>query len=532
MKTKLLLLFLLSYSSLSFSDEYYWYVATVSGNHLNDGARFSSADLACDSPLSPGGHSWLDPYTVVGVVTTKVTPPQVAVCQLKRIGSSREFNYAFRVTQCSGELVINPSMAASCIIPPPDTVDEPKNTGTCCQKEGNPINVGTGNKFDVHTDYTGTGSFPLVLQRIYNSNDSVASTRIGQHWRHSYDKVISNTSAAAVVNVYRADGKVLNFILFDSNWRPDADITDQLVELKDVQSQRIGWQYTTSDDIIETYDVDGKLILLTNRAGLTQTLDYELTLAQGGDDDSSTLDKVTDAFGRTISFSYDTAGRIITIHAPGGEEYAYGYDGNNNLNSVSYPDETSGDNTDNPTRIYHYENTNFVHALTGITDETGQRYATYAYDSEGRAVMSEHAGSAQRIELTYNADGTTSVVDSIGRSQTYHFEVQHGVVKVGQIDGGLCTTCSNTSKNTTYDTNGFVASRTDFNDNVTTYINDTRGLELSRTEAVGTPEERTITTEWDLTFRLPIKITEPGKITTLTYDSQGRFLERKEEKAQ
>jgi YD repeat-containing protein len=81
----------------------------------------------------------------------------------------------------------------------------------------------------------------------------------------------------------------------------------------------------------------------------------------------------------------------------------------------------------------------------------------------------------------------------------------------------------------TYDANGFVASRTDFNDIVTTFVNDSRGLQTSRTEAVGTPEERTITTEWHPTFRLPIRITEPGKITTFTYDAQGRLLERKVE---
>ncbi|MGH8571940.1 MAG: hypothetical protein ACREX8_05105, partial [Gammaproteobacteria bacterium] len=75
---------------------------------------------------------------------------------------------------------------------------------------------------------------------------------------------------------------------------------------------------------------------------------------------------------------------------------------------------------------------------------------------------------------------------------------------------------------------GFVASRTDFNGQTTLYSHDARGLERSRTEALGTPEARTITTEWHPRFRLPITITEPGKESTFTYDTAGRLLTRTE----
>jgi YD repeat-containing protein len=71
-----------------------------------------------------------------------------------------------------------------------------------------------------------------------------------------------------------------------------------------------------------------------------------------------------------------------------------------------------------------------------------------------------------------------------------------------------------------------MTSKTDWQGNVTSYTRDSRGLELSRTEANGTPEARTITTEWHSNYRLPVKITEPGKITEYTYDAQGRQLSR------
>ena len=60
--------------------------------------------------------------------------------------------------------------------------------------------------------------------------------------------------------------------------------------------------------------------------------------------------------------------------------------------------------------------------------------------------------------------------------------------------GDVCAGGGARMSSTTYDANGFIASRTDANGNVTTTVNNDRGLQESRTEAVGTPEERTITT--------------------------------------
>lgn len=422
--------------------------------------------------------------------------------------------------ECTFPMAINPATGV-CEFP----FNLAKNNGPSCPALNNPINAGTGNKFQLEVDYAAVSAFGLSFQRFYNSNDSVISTRIGQHWRGNYDRVVEVVDVSTV-EIIRDDGKVLTFNLSGNNWVPDADITAQLVELTDGGGVRTGWRYTTSDDTVEDYNIDGQLITITNRAGLSQTLSYDVTSVDGGDDNSDTLDKVTGPFGRTLSFTYDGNGRIATMTDPGAGIYTYGYDANGNLLSVAYPDETPGNSTDNPQRQYHYENVSFLYALTGITDETGARFSTYAYDTQGRANMSEHAGGDGRVNVVFNIDGTSTVTDAIGNVRTYHFDVLHGVVKIAQIDGGPCTSCGQI-QNTTYDANGFIASQNDFNGNVTTFVNDARGLELSRTEAVGTSEQRTITTEWHPTFRLPTMITEPGKITTFTYDAQGRLLSRK-----
>ncbi len=97
-----------------------------------------------------------------------------------------------------------------------------------------------------------------------------------------------------------------------------------------------------------------------------------------------------------------------------------------------------------------------------------------------------------------------------------------------ETSAGLSTPCTGISQATTYDSNGHPASRTDFNGNVTTYDYDDRGLEISRTEAVGTRVERTIRTEWHADFRQPERITEPGRETTFTYETEGRLRTRTE----
>ncbi|MGH8613902.1 MAG: hypothetical protein ACREYF_18235 [Gammaproteobacteria bacterium] len=220
---------------------------------------------------------------------------------------------------------------------------------------------------------------------------------------------------------------------------------------------------------------------------------------------------------------------------PAGGAYRYSYDGNDNLASVRYPDETPSDDSDSPKRLFHYEDARFPHALTGITDENGNRFATYAYDDKGRAIVSEHAGGAERVALSYNADGTTTVTDAQGATRTYTFETHHGVIKVKSIQGGPCPDCSGQTQNHAYDANGNVASKTDFNGNVTHYLYDlSRNLEVSRTEAVGTPEQRTTTTQWHADFRLPVQIDVFDrndthlKRTTFTYDAVGRLLTRTE----
>ncbi len=390
----------------------------------------------------------------------------------------------------------------------------------CTPKVGDPIIVATGNSFQTEVDYQSLNPFGLSFIRYYNSSSNAVDKGVGKKWRHQYNYKVDVIGDLALVR--RSTGQTFIFNYDGSNWQSDVDIPDTLVELKDTAGNRIGWVYTDSHDNVERYNLSGQLIYITNRQGQAKVLNYDIAVIDGGDGNNATLDKVTGFNNEVMTFTYDASNRISGMTDPQGNIYLYTYDSASNLIKVTYPDNTAGDDTDNPTRTYHYENATFPYHLTGRTDETGS-LVTWAFDSQGRAISNELASGTEKYTLVFNADDSVTTTNPLGKDTTYHFTTLHGVKKVTQVEGHASQSCVAANKNYSYDANGYLASKTDWQGKVTTYVHDARGLETSRTEAFGTTEARTITTDWHATFRLPIKITEPGKVTDYSYDAQGRL---------
>jgi RHS repeat-associated protein len=442
--------------------------------------------------------------------------------------------------------------------------DYAKNYGTPCDDgqcpTENPINIGAANKFRAEVDYRAGGSSPLGFTRYYNSFPQNASFShhyrdtnfefyglnayaslssqpsegagryenlglgaVGVGWRHSYQRSIHREVSTLITNAYayRADGKVLVFTKKDGQWYAQLDVDLRLEETVDGGGAQTGWKLTREDASTETFDLAGRLTLIRSRAGVDQSLAY---------DSCGRLTSVTDSFGKALAFGYTiacdsgvtTAEVVSSITVPGGGTYQYAYDSQGRLTSVTDP---AG-----YVLQYHYENTTYKAALTGITDESNQRYATFAYDSEGRPTLSELAGGANSASVNYPYGGlainTATLTNALGGSATYDFTVKQGVVKVS-TQSAYCEGCPINAKSLSYDANGNVSIRKDFNNIETRYTyNLTRNLETSRTEAYGTPKARTITTQWHATFRLPTQIDEPNRRTTFTHDSSGNVLTR------
>ena len=130
-------------------------------------------------------------------------------------------------------------------------------------------------------------------------------------------------------------------------------------------------------------------------------------------------------------------------------------------------------------------------------------------------------------QISYNSDGTRTVTDPLGVQTVYTFTPLQGITKVTQMSRLASATTAAATRIFTYDANGYPASVSDWNGNLTTYVNEARGLPTSITEAAGTPQARTTTMAYDATFHLPTKIVEPGLTTDFTYDANGNLLTRK-----
>ena len=394
------------------------------------------------------------------------------------------------------------------------TVYTLKDNGSACATPGNvqvgePIDLNTGNVYQSVVDYSTAGADTLSFTRYYNtftpSND--AATTLGQRWRSTFDSYLHINSPTSVT-AERSTGQILNFNLAGGVWTSDSDMDYKLTQSGST------WTLTDPQDNVETYTDNesglGMLDTIRARDGYTQTLQYN---------ESDELGSVTDSFGRTLSFTYQN-GLLNTLTTPNGLVYSYGYsagpDVSDELTSVTYP------TTPQTSLSYDYYTTGL---LKDIFDQDGNRYVSYVYDSQNRATqvyMGGNPGTSSET-VSYNADGSRTVSDANGLQTVYKFTLLQGVPKVTEIDR-LPSTGAPTSSFYTYDTNGYVATYTDWNGNVTQYVNDARGQPTSITEAAGTPLASATTISYLPNYHLPMQIVAPGLTTIFTYDANGNLL--------
>ncbi|HSD44478.1 MAG TPA: RHS repeat-associated core domain-containing protein [Burkholderiales bacterium] len=383
--------------------------------------------------------------------------------------------------------------------------------GACSR--ANPVNLGNGNKVQIESDYQAFGALSLRFMRTYNSRGVQAVGRIGRGWRHEFESFIAVDEFNGRAMAHRTNGAVYVFARAGAAWNPDADIPDRLDQVLDANGQPAGWRYRAAgaDDRAEVYDGGGRLTAIEDKTGRALSLQYATHPTTG-----VRLTAVVDPFGRTLAFGYDSVGRIDRITDPAGQVHQYEYDALGNLVVVTRPDST--------TRRYHYEKTGDAPmdasgympetALTGITDENGTRFATFDYDTQGRATLSKHALDAERVVLTHSGDAV-AVVDALGATRTYALEDVLGTKKNSTTTGDPGCPLGFAAR--TFDTTGMPSSQTDWNGNVTQTTRDARGLETLRVEAAGSAQERRISTEWHGFYRLPARVAEPLRISTYTY---------------
>jgi len=405
---------------------------------------------------------------------------------------------------------------------------------------GNPINPSTLSKIEVVTDIAAPESSPLSFVRTYQSaafplqsqfvETSIvypAPARMGARWRHNFDRRLvakryydrANEKFIEAIYLVAEDGRETPFIPSGEGYASEPDERGLLAVDGD------GWSYALPAGTIERFDAKGYLSSRADSNGRLTTFTYEVGEAAS----SQRLLAVTDWNGRALHFEYDGAGRMSAITAPDGARATYEYSEtlasglDADLAKVTYPD--------GKFVRYLYDEPEMggtpTHKLTGIVREDGQRYATFRYDSDNHAEVSEHGHGLESTRLSQYSNGIVTSKTMDGREETFRATTILGVPRVTAREEhfGLGVI----KRAYEYGLNGRLSSLTDYLSVPTSYrYDDVRGLETERSEAEGTPVARRTKTHWHPVFDLPTRIEQGDSWVDYTYDQHANLVEERE----
>ncbi|MFV3372304.1 RHS repeat protein [Pseudomonas sp. NY15435] len=471
-------------SAPSFAVDYYW--TYPFGQNIKFGDMESACLAATKYYTSANGYTWLSGgiygytyYPVQAQCTSTYVARSGQVINNHSLNALKINRYG---NECTNGQTIDPSIGGC-------SFGEQKGKTSINTCSSYPASPSIGNRFYESNDYYSASS-GLEFTRSYNSVDG--------YWRHTYSsrlRIISGQSITVVL----ADSKEAYFTTFNDVITPVSNSKGSLIKTD------IGWEFSTPNNERFIFDKNGIPLEQKTSFGRTVNIDY-----------SNGNFIVTDESGNSLYFTEDSKHQPSTLNAPG-LSVVYSYDNIDRLMTIT---RTAGGTSQQHQMLY--ENSNNTRLLTGVLDQSGNRVDNWTYDDQGRATSSERASGSNKISYTYNADGSTTVINEYGKGRTYRFQLIKGIQKVSSIEGEPTSNCPYSKTSFTYNSNGLLQTDKDAKGNLTTYDYNDRGLETSRTEASGTPQARTITTEWHPTLYLKTKVTEPDRITTYQYDAQGR----------
>ena len=270
-------------------------------------------------------------------------------------------------------------------------VDKAPPMPPSCSGVGNPIFPLTGTKQQVEELLTG-GRLLMVYDSWFNTLTSSTAPfkrmaqsppfSFGSLWRSSLHKSLTIQPGYSI-QAYRGGSQIRTFKWNGSSYSAaDVDNNDRLVATGG------GFNYyDVNASSVEQYGTTGSLTQVVYADGRRLSYVY---------DGAGHLASVTDQFGRVIAFEYGANG-ITKITDVDGRVVLVAYDTSGRPGTVTWADGTH--------RAFVYANGTFPWALTGIVDENNIAFATFGYDSYGRATSTSHFGSVDQYTTSYPNGG-------------------------------------------------------------------------------------------------------------------------------
>ena len=365
---------------------------------------------------------------------------------------------------------------------------------------GNPVDVATGKMYHEIVDMKISGPLPIEFLRRYDSQSSF-NAELGFGWQHAYQMRIEPDGNRQVFVDRRG-----RRIYFGKNaqgvWQEN-----RIEHLALTAPGSPTWRVTDKHQTKYEFDGSGRLTQIVDRNGNATVLGYT----------GSDLTSITDGFGRAMTLAYDGNNRLQTLTAAT-RTATYTYNnGTSNLERVDW--------SDGSFVTYEYNDTD-VHNLTAAKDSFGNVIEEHTYDGLDRVMSTQSDGGNFAYTISYDSSTQTTVTNSRSIDTVFTHDSFAGLVTTNAGPG--CSSCGNAGVSATREFDEFLnlTKLTDAVGVVTDMTYDGKGNLLTRTEAVGTPEERTWIFTWNPTFSFLSTTTipsvgtcaNPNRVTTNTYD--------------
>ncbi|MEV0598443.1 DUF6531 domain-containing protein [Streptomyces sp. NPDC050315] len=336
-------------------------------------------------------------------------------------------------------------------------------------KNGDPIDMVSGEMLMEGTDVALPGVLPLVLQRTHLSTYRQGSC-FGESWASTLDQRLEFDSQGAVFAT--EDGMLLAYP------RPEAG---RPVMPAAGPRWPLEWDGTSNGAITISDPRSG----LTRRFAPPPEIPEQRGRAEAPEQVTLLLQSITDRNGNEITFEYNDADLPTAIRHTGGYHIAVDTDDNR----------VTG-----------------LRLLSVDAGPEGTQLLRYAYDSDGNLTEIYHS-SGRPLQLTYDENARiTSWTDRIGAWYRFTYDTDDRVVRGEGVDSIL--SCA-----VMYDTDNRITRYRNSLGHVTTYEYNERLQLTAETDPLGIAVRQ----EWDEYDRLLSQADALGNTTSYTYDDAGNI---------
>ncbi|MHB1950552.1 MAG: DUF6531 domain-containing protein, partial [Acidiferrobacteraceae bacterium] len=372
-----------------------------------------------------------------------------------------------------------------------------------CAKAGEPVDCYTGVFIYHHTDLVVPDTIPIVIRRTYQSSDTYPRD-FGIGWSHDYHMYLYTDYGTGPTNVdfptltlVFSDGSTILYTRTPSS--PTAGLTGIQMTSAPTPTRFYG----------STITYDGTYLVLTLKDGteykfnstdgrfLRQIVNRNGQTLQVIPGDTTTTDNTPDVMivspnGRWVTIQYASndlynypagTSEITRITDNSGRSVSYTYDTNGRLTSATDPD--GG--------VEHYTYVGTTDELQSVIRPNGQTWVTNVYDTNGRVIQQTLAdGGTYSFSYVTNSAGQvtqTTVTDPDGNQKVLSFNSAGYVTSVTRAAG---TPIAQTTSLTRDATSNLITSTTDALGRTTDYTYDTMGNLTDVTWLAGTPNAVTV----------------------------------------